>query len=104
MGRAFAAEDDAPGAPAVAMISDRLWRTRFGADARVAGRVLQLNGRPVTVVGVLPPDVYYPNDRSDVWTPFAMSDSAWAANRGSHNLSAVGRLAAGVQPAAAPRP
>ncbi len=101
VGRAFAADDDAPGAPAVAMISDRLWRTRFGADARVAGRVLQLNGRPVTVVGVLPPEVGYPNDRSDVWTPFAMSDSAWTANRGNHNLSVVGRLAPGVQAEAA---
>lgn len=101
LGRAFRPDDDAPGAPAVAMISDRLWRDRFGADRALAGRVLQLNGRPVTVVGVLPPDVRYPTDQSDLWTPFAMSDSAWLSNRTGHNLQVVGRLAPGVSPQAA---
>ena len=101
VGRAFAADDDVPGAPAVVMIADRLWRTRFGADPGVVGRVLQLNGRPATVIGVLPAGVRYPDERTEVWAPFAMSDSAWRAQRGNHNLSGVGRLAPGVTPAAA---
>jgi putative ABC transport system permease protein len=100
-GRAFTAADDAPGAPLVAMVSDRIWRERFGADPALVGRVLQLNGRPVTVVGVLPPDVRYPTEQTELWTPFALSDSAWRANRGNHNLQVVGRLASGVTPEAA---
>ncbi|MDF1502464.1 ABC transporter permease [Roseisolibacter sp. H3M3-2] len=101
VGRAFRADDDAPGAPDVVMLTDRLWRTRFGADRGVVGRVLQLNGRPATVVGVLPAGVSYPNDRADVWAPFAMSDSAWGAQRGNHSLQGVARLAPGVTPAQA---
>ncbi|MGZ8470321.1 MAG: ABC transporter permease [Gemmatirosa sp.] len=100
-GRAFTAADDAPGAPAVAMVSDRIWRERFGADPALVGRVLQLNGRPVTVIGVLPPNVRYPTEQTELWTPFALSDSAWRANRGGHNLQVVGRLATGVTPEAA---
>ena len=95
-GRAFTREDDAPGAPPVVMISDRLWRTRFGADPRVAGRSVDMNGRATTIVGVLPQDVRYPQASTEVWAPFAMSDSAWSAQRGNHNLGAVGRLRAGV--------
>ena len=103
LGRAFTPEDDRPGAPPVVMISDRLWRTRFGGDPGVVGRAVDLNGRPTTVIGVLPPGVRYPNARVDVWGPFAMSDSAWTAQRGNHSLAGVARLAPGrsVEQAAA---
>jgi putative ABC transport system permease protein len=96
VGRAFTPDDDRPGAPPVVMISDRLWRTRFGGDRGVAGRVVDLNGRPTTIIGVLPAGVRYPNARTDVWGPFAMSDSAWTGQRGNHSIQAVARLASGV--------
>jgi putative ABC transport system permease protein len=96
LGRAFTAEDDVHGAPGVAMISHQLWQSRFGGERSAVGRSVELNGRPVTIVGVLPPDARYPSARSDVWMPFAMSDSAWTAQRGNHQFDAVGRLAPGA--------
>jgi putative ABC transport system permease protein len=96
VGRAFAAADDHPGAAPVAIISHQLWQSRFGGERGVVGRSVELNGRPTTIVGVLPEAVRYPNARTDVWTPFAMSDSAWMAQRGAHQFDAVGRLAPGA--------
>ena len=54
-GRALNADDCAPAAPRVMVISDALWRRRFGADPRIVGQPLTLAGQPVTVVGVMPP-------------------------------------------------
>lgn len=54
MGRALTAEDEQPGRPAVAVISQRLWRDRFGGDQAIIGRSLTLGGSAYTVVGVLP--------------------------------------------------
>jgi predicted permease len=53
-GRWIAAEEDAPGAGAVAVVSDRAWRTRFGSDPAIVGRTVRLGGSPVTIVGVGP--------------------------------------------------
>lgn len=50
----------------VAVISDRLWRTRYGADPGIIGRQLTLSKAPYTVVGVMPPKFHYPDD-VDVW-------------------------------------
>jgi len=50
----------------VIVISDRLWRTRYSADAGIIGRQLNLNGTPFTVTGVMPPKFHYPDD-VDVW-------------------------------------
>jgi hypothetical protein len=95
LGRAFTADDDRPARrggddqrPPVA----HALRRRPG----VVGRDGRAQRHPTTVVGVLPAGVRYPTARSDVWTPFAMSDSAWSAQRGNHQLGAVARLAPGV--------
>ena len=53
-GRAFTPAEERPGAPRVAVLSHRLWRERFGGDRAVLGREIQLDGRPATIVGVLP--------------------------------------------------
>ena len=55
VGRAFASSDDAPEAPKVAMISDRLWTERFNRDHGVVGRTIQIEGVPQTIIGVMPP-------------------------------------------------
>jgi predicted permease len=57
LGRPFTDEDDRRGAPPAAVVSDTFWRTRLGADPAAIGRVLTLDGKPVTVVGVAPPRV-----------------------------------------------
>ncbi|MEZ5319659.1 MAG: ADOP family duplicated permease [Vicinamibacterales bacterium] len=53
-GRLLGPADDRPDAPAVIVLSDRLWRGRFGADPGLVGRALRVNGRPATVVGIAP--------------------------------------------------
>ena len=60
LGRAFAAEEDRPGAPRVAVISHGLWRRRFGADPSVMGKAIMLDGEPYTVVGVMTPPIHFP--------------------------------------------
>lgn len=71
LGRTFVDEDDDIGAEAVLVLSHAYWREKFGGDEHVVGRVLQMNNRPHTVVGVLPPFPQYPRD-NDVY----MSTSA----------------------------
>src|SRR5207344_1131595 len=74
-GRSFTADEDQPGHGQVAVISDRLWRTRFNADPAIAGRSIQLNGAAHTVVGVMPADFRFPQGPGgaapDIWTPIA---------------------------------
>jgi predicted permease len=53
LGRVIGPDDDKPGAPPVAVISGRFWRTRFAADPKVVGRTVSMNNTPVTIVGVV---------------------------------------------------
>jgi putative ABC transport system permease protein len=65
-GRLLAPADDVtPGGHAVVVVSDRLWRGRFGGRDDIAGHAVRLNGQPFTVVGVTPPD--FPGVESGVW-------------------------------------
>ena len=94
LGRTFTAEEDAAGGDKrVAVISDALWRRRFGGDPRVVGRALDLDGARHRIVGVMPPGFDFPGE-VEVWVPLAPSYS-WP--RGDRRLdAAVGRLAPGV--------
>jgi len=96
LGRGFAANEEGPGAPAVAVITHALWQRRFGGDRAIVGRTIDLNGVPTTVVGVLGADFQFPpSARAEVFAPVAWDEGAWG-RRGSHFLTAVGRLRAGV--------
>jgi putative ABC transport system permease protein len=66
LGRSFRAEDDAPGADAVLILSYSYWQTKFGGDTQIIGQVFEMNDRPHTVVGVLPNVPHYPQD-NDVY-------------------------------------
>ena len=66
IGRAFAADDEGPGATRVALLSDGIWRQRFGGRADVIGTSIRINDEPHTVVGVMPASMTYP-DRSRIW-------------------------------------
>src|SRR5262249_20442310 len=57
-GRFFAAADDVPGAPLVAVMSDRIWRQRYGADPSVVGATFTFNDKPFTIVGITPPGFF----------------------------------------------
>jgi putative ABC transport system permease protein len=82
LGRTFAAREERDGGADVVVLSDGFWRSHFGADPRVVGRALRLDGRPHTVVGVMPPSFDPPrfawlNDQA-FWRPFGPTDN----NRG----------------------
>ncbi len=104
-GRFFSAEEDQPGGEAVAVVSHELWQRRFGGDPDLVGTAIQLDGVPVTVIGIAPAGVRPPSDhrrgtRTDVWYPLQL-DAADPGSWGSHYLLALGRLAPGVTLASA---
>lgn len=74
----------------IAVISDRLWRNRYGADPAIVGRPLSFNGTPFTVVGVMPQGFHYPDD-VDVWQ--RLQWDLTQHSRSAHFMEAVGRLA-----------
>src|SRR5262249_19222061 len=68
-GREFDPADDRPGGPAVAILSDALWRRRFAADPTIVGRQIKLNDRPYTVIGVMPRTFEnVPMPTAQIWT------------------------------------
>lgn len=77
----------------VVVVSDRLWRQRYGADPDLVGRQLSLNGTAHTVLGVMPPGFHFPDD-VDVWQRMGWDPSQHS--RSAHFMEAVGRLADGV--------
>ncbi len=77
----------------VAVISDRLWRSRYNADPSVIGRPLSLNATAYRVVGVMPPGFHYPDD-VDVWQ--RLQWDLTQHSRAAHFMEAVARLAPGV--------
>jgi predicted permease len=71
LGRMFRDDDGAlAGAESVVILSDALWRRRFGADPAIVGRGVPINGRVVSVIGVMPPGFRFP-EREDLWLPYA---------------------------------
>ena len=76
LGRTFAPDEDQSGKSQVVVLSHRLWENRFGADPAIVGRTLTLNGKPCTVIGVLP--AHGPFDRSwaQLWTPLEFRAAA----------------------------
>jgi len=89
MGRVFTSEENKPNAPRVAILSDKLWKRRFGADPNIIGQPVTLTGASYTVIGVMPEGFDYPG-KSELWRPLAMDNSK--NDRGPHYLSVIGRL------------
>ncbi len=92
LGRDFTFEEDQAGAPRVAMLSDGLWKRRFGADRGVIGRTLVLDQNSYTITGVMPPGVGL-FERADLFTPIA---SSTARVPGAPSVGAYARLKPGV--------
>ena len=96
VGRTFAAGDDKPGAPKVVVLGDAFWRSHFGADPRIVGQTLSLDGTPYTVIGVAPASLRFPSG-SDIYTAYQFQPyEVDPQNRGAHSFWAVGRLKPGV--------
>ena len=93
-GRSFREEEQQPGRDHVALLSESLWRNRFGADAGILGRTIHLDQQPVTIVGVMPRRASLPFSDEDLWQPLALGPGE--QYRGMHNLFTMGRLRDGV--------
>ena len=105
-GRGFRADEDKPGGDLVAMISDGLWQRRFARDAGVIGRVITLDSRDYTIIGVLPADFRFAffGPAMDIVTPRVFdlnSLSPGLVQAGVGFLNLVARLKPGVSVAAA---
>src|SRR5215510_15449301 len=96
-GRVFRPEEFEPGAAEVIILADHFWTSRFGSDPNVVGRKIQLDGKTVEIVGVMPPGFDHPIlwGPVDFWEPLTFTPDQ-KANRGTNFLSSFGRLKPGV--------
>jgi putative ABC transport system permease protein len=110
LGRVFLEDEDKPGATTLPVIlSETLWRSRFAGDPKIVGKNLELDGRSVTVVGVMPASFRFPlqSEAPGVWKTLATElmpspgNTPTAEERGAHFLELIGRLKPGVTPAEA---
>ncbi len=102
LGAGFTDDDDRPGAPDRAILTDEFWHTQFGGDPSVIGRTIRLNDRLHTIVGVLPHGFEYLRPYDVFVSVGPLSGSPALQRRGNHNgFYAVGRLKAGVDVGAA---
>jgi predicted permease len=105
LGHEFDEKAEIPGNELQVILSDRLWRTQFGAATDILGRKITLDSQPYTVVGVMPSGTKHPGneyhsvsygDDVDLWSPFTFEGDP--AQRGSHYIEGIGRLRDGVTP------
>jgi len=96
-GRVFKPEEFEPGADNVVVLTDRFWSRRFGSDPNIVGRTIQLDGKTVEIVGVMPPGFEHPIlwGPMDIWQPLSFTPER-KTNRGNNYLSSFGRLKPGV--------
>jgi predicted permease len=102
-GRDFTTGDEMAERGRLAILSDRLWRSRFSADPNILGHTITLNTETFTIVGVMPPGAQHPGntfqavadgDTVDLWMPFFLYE--YPDDRGSHYLDTFGRLKRGA--------
>lgn len=93
LGRTFTSDEDRPNAAGVVLLSHMVWTTRYGADPSVLGRSVLIDGRPHTLVGVMPPDFAFPENHR-IWIPLEPAVSA--TDRTARSLFAFGRLRPGI--------
>ena len=96
LGRPFDARELQAGEP-VAVLGDDVWRTRFGADSSIVGRRIRLAGKPVTVVGVMPPQFRFPPAPRNTGFLVPLVITVHPADEG-HNTEVIGRLRAESSP------
>ena len=109
LGRTFSAEEDSPGRPATAVLSYGMWTRHYGADPRMIGQSVTLNGLPYEVVGIMPPSFSLPREvlptldgaeQADILLPLPLPADA-AQNRDHEDYNIMGKLKPGVSTAQA---
>ena len=94
IGRVFTTDDERPGAPAVVVLTNRVWQDRYASDPAILGKTIHVNDVPAIVVGVMPPGKRFPEE-TDLWAP--LIPGVQEQQRANRNLMAFGRLADGVR-------
>jgi putative ABC transport system permease protein len=97
LGRAFTADEEQSGKDRVVLLSDGLWRRRFGADPSIVGRTINLSGNPYEVVGVMRPDFQFPEREHQLWIPLTIDPRLLARQTAAYGHLAVARLKSGVR-------
>jgi predicted permease len=95
IGRIFVDEDDRPEAAGTAVLSYRLWQTRFGGDPGVVGQQVSLDGTAHTIIGVMPREFRFPTPDAQLWRTIRFTEEAYV-DRNDNWMYAVGRLRRGV--------
>jgi len=95
LGRSFSDSEDRPGGPSVIILSNRFWQSQFGADPKVIGKSVAIDGREETVIGVMPRSFSFPNYglEPDVYAPADIDRAtSLSVNRGVMGIFTIGRL------------
>ncbi len=96
LGRTFLPGEEQPGKNDIAVLSFEVWQKYFQSDRNIVDKSVRINGRPFTVVGVMPAGFRFPLNRRDlVYTPIRI-DQQWMNRRGSHWLRTVARIREGL--------
>lgn len=96
IGRLFTEDDDRLGAPAVVVLSNDIWKNRYGSNPSVLGQKVRVQALDVTIIGVMPPDMKFPFN-TEAWIPLAQLPPAVVnLGRGNRQMFVFGRLADGV--------
>jgi putative ABC transport system permease protein len=95
MGRAFLADEDRPQSESVVILSESLWKRRFGSDPKIVGTQVTINSLPRTVVGVMPARFDFP-EGTQVWWNLPINPQE--EPRDNRSFSVIGRLKPGVTP------
>src|SRR5262245_8285457 len=95
IGRTFLPGEDEPGRDQVVVLKHSLWERRFSSDPNIVGRMLTLNSKTFTVIGVMPADFNFPFNGGEVWSPLAFDDKT-KQERLNHNIRVMGLLRPGV--------
>jgi predicted permease len=97
-GRTFSADEDRPNAPPVVVISDGLWRRRYGAAPSIVGGRLEIDRQPYEVIGIMPASFRFPFEGmpfarpADVWMPLALTETEIRSTAGAFDIAALARL------------
>jgi putative ABC transport system permease protein len=99
LGRGFTTQEQEPGKDFVVILGHGFWQRRFAGDPAVLGREITINGRPRTIIGVMPPDFFF-YEKDDLLIPLAASPEL-RANARNYHLPVIGRLKSGISAAQA---
>ncbi len=88
LGRGFAATDDRAGAEPVALIGYGLWKDRYGSSKSVPGRAVRVDGKPATIIGVMPEDFKFPNGE-EMWMPIVPTPEIEKRSRRAYGLFGI---------------